>query len=163
MPLGSRDRETFSSRLGLVLTTVGVAAGLGNVWRFPYMAGQFGGGAFVLVHVAAAMLIGVPALAAEWTLGLRSRSGPVTAYGRAGLPGGRAFGSGMQTLGALAAAVTVGWALDRSAALEELAAGVVEEPEARRLRLLLLWIRWVVPAAVLATGVWWMATEVIGG
>lgn len=66
-----------------------------------------------------------------------------------------------ETFGALVAAVTVGWALDRGAALEELAAGAGSGAEARRLRLLHLWIRWVVPAAVLAAGGWWVATEVL--
>lgn len=92
MPVTERRRETFGSRLGLVLTTVGVAVGLGNVWRFPYMTGQFGGAAFVAVYLAAALLVGVPALAAEWTLGRRTGRGPVGAFARAGLPGGRAMG-----------------------------------------------------------------------
>ena len=85
-------RETFGSRLGLLLTTVGVAVGLGNVWRFPYMAGEFGGSAFVALYLAAALLVGVPALVAEWTLGRATRRGPVGAFRRAGLPGGRALG-----------------------------------------------------------------------
>lgn len=85
-------RETFGSRLGLLLTTVGVAVGLGNVWRFPYMTGEFGGSAFVALYLAAALLVGVPALVAEWTLGRATRRGPVGAYRRAGLPGGRAVG-----------------------------------------------------------------------
>lgn len=85
-------RETFASRLGLLLTTVGVAVGLGNVWRFPYMTGEFGGAAFVLAYLAAALLVGVPGLVAEWTLGRRTRRGPVGAFERAGLPGGRALG-----------------------------------------------------------------------
>lgn len=71
---------------------IGVAVGLGNVWRFPYMAGRFGGAAFVLFYVAVITLVGIPALMAEWTLGRRTRRGPVGAYGAAGLPGGRALG-----------------------------------------------------------------------
>ena len=52
------QRETFSSRLGLLATMVGLAVGLGNVWRFPYMVGQFGGAAFILLYVGIAGLIG---------------------------------------------------------------------------------------------------------
>lgn len=87
-----RVRETFASRLGLVATMIGVAVGLGNVWRFPYMAGRFGGAAFLLFYLAMAALIGVPALMAEWALGRRTRRGPLGAYERAGLRGGRALG-----------------------------------------------------------------------
>jgi NSS family neurotransmitter:Na+ symporter len=85
-------RETYSSRLGLVLTMLGVTVGLGNVWRFPYMVGKFGGAAFVLVYLLAAALLGIPALAAEWVLGRHTRRGPVGAFERAGFPYGRAVG-----------------------------------------------------------------------
>ena len=53
MSAPSHGRETFASRLGMVVTMIGVAVGLGNVWRFPYMVGRFGGAAFVLVYVLA--------------------------------------------------------------------------------------------------------------
>lgn len=66
------------------------------------------------------------------------------------------FGSGMQTLGALVAAVTFGWALNRGAALRELA-GEGAEGSAR---LLYLWVRWVIPGAILAVGAWWVASQV---
>ncbi len=85
-------RETFSSRLTLLATMVGVAVGLGNVWRFPYMVGRFGGAAFVLLYLAFALLIGIPALMAEWTLGRNTQRGTVGAFERAGLPGGRILG-----------------------------------------------------------------------
>ena len=71
---------------------IGVAVGLGNVWRFPYMVGQFGGAPFVLVYVLAVVLLGVPALIAEWTLGRQTRRGPVGAFAAAGLPWGRQAG-----------------------------------------------------------------------
>lgn len=85
-------RETFTSRLGVLATMVGVAVGLGNVWRFPYMVGRYGGGAFVLLYVALAVLVGVPALMAEWSLGRHTRQGTLRAFRAAGLPGGRALG-----------------------------------------------------------------------
>jgi NSS family neurotransmitter:Na+ symporter len=71
---------------------IGVAVGLGNVWRFPYMLGSYGGAAFLLVYLVAALAIGVPALMAEWALGRHTRRGTVGAFERAGLPGGRAVG-----------------------------------------------------------------------
>ncbi len=92
VPGGPVTRETFSSRLSLVATMLGVAVGLGNVWRFPYMVGRFGGAAFVLLYLVFAVLIGVPALMAEWTLGRHTRRGTVGAFQRAGLPGGRVLG-----------------------------------------------------------------------
>ena len=88
----SSSRETFSTRFGLLATMIGVAVGLGNVWRFPYMVGQFGGAPFVLFYVLAVLLIGVPALMAEWTLGRHTRRGPVGAFQTAGLPFGRYVG-----------------------------------------------------------------------
>ena len=86
------QRETFTSRLGTLATMVGVAVGLGNVWRFPYMVGRYGGAAFVLLYVAIALLVGVPALMAEWSLGRHTRRGTLGAYDAVGLPGGRAVG-----------------------------------------------------------------------
>ena len=85
-------RETFASRLGFIATMIGVAVGLGNVWRFPYMVGRFGGAAFVLVYLLLALVIGVPALMAEWSLGRHTRQGSVGAFEAAGLPGGRKLG-----------------------------------------------------------------------
>lgn len=85
-------RETFATRFGTVASMIGVAVGLGNLWRFPYMAGEFGGTAFVAFYLVVVAAIGVPGLMAEWTLGRHTRRGPVGAFERAGLPGGRAVG-----------------------------------------------------------------------
>ena len=85
-------RETFGSRLGLLATMVGLAVGLGNVWRFPYMVGQFGGAAFILLYLLIAALVAVPALMGEWSLGRHTRLGTLGAYERVGVPGGRALG-----------------------------------------------------------------------
>lgn len=76
----------------MLATMVGVAVGLGNVWRFPYMVGKFGGASFVLVYVLAVVLLGVPVLMAEWLLGRTTRRGPVGAFAAIGFPGGRAVG-----------------------------------------------------------------------
>ncbi len=85
-------RETFSSRFGLLATMIGVAVGLGNVWRFPYMVGRFGGASFVVVYALLVAFLGIPALLAEWSLGRETRRGPVGAFRLAGLPAGQAVG-----------------------------------------------------------------------
>ncbi len=111
-------RATFASRLGLVVTMIGVAVGLGNVWRFPYMVGRYGGAPFVLVYVLATLLVGVPALMAEWTLGRATRRGPVGAFERAGLPFGRPLGWFFFAVVAAATAYytnAVGWVLYHAA------------------------------------------------
>jgi NSS family neurotransmitter:Na+ symporter len=91
--IGSDEkRETFASRFGAIITMVGFALGLGNVWRFPYMVGRFGGAAFVLFYILVVLVIGVPGLMAETALGRHTRRGTVGAFERAGLPAGRAVG-----------------------------------------------------------------------
>lgn len=74
--------ERFSGRMAAWLAMVGVAVGLGNVWRFPYMMGQHGGSAFVLIYAALTVLLAVPVLAAEWALGRQYRMGPVPTFQR---------------------------------------------------------------------------------
>jgi neurotransmitter:Na+ symporter, NSS family len=110
----TEQRETFTSRLGAVVTMIGVAVGIGNIWRFPYMVGKFGGAAFVLLYVALVAAIGVPALMAEWALGRRTRRGPVGAFAAAGLPLGRAAGWLFFAVVAAATAyytAVIGWVL----------------------------------------------------
>jgi len=85
-------RETFGSAIGTLLTLVGVAVGLGNVWRFPYLVGRYGGAAFVAVYLISVILIGVPGLMAEWAIGRETRRGTVGAFAAAGVPGGKAIG-----------------------------------------------------------------------
>ncbi|MES2177601.1 MAG: sodium-dependent transporter [Gemmatimonadota bacterium] len=88
----AQTRETFASRFGTLMTIVGVALGLGNVWRFPYMVGKFGGAAFVLFYVLISVVIGVPALMAEFALGRHTRRGPLGAFAGGGLPFGKQVG-----------------------------------------------------------------------
>jgi len=85
-------RETFSSVFGVVMTMIGVAVGLGAFWRFPYMAGRFGGSAFVLFYLLITLFIGIPALMAEWTLGRHTGRGTLGSFEKGGFPGGRWFG-----------------------------------------------------------------------
>lgn len=87
------NRETFTSRLTTLLAMVGVAVGLGNVWRFPYMMGQFGGSAFLFVYLGFVLLFAIPALMGEWALGRETRRGPMGAFTAAFGPAGRWIGA----------------------------------------------------------------------
>ena len=62
-----KERGNFGSKLGIVLATAGSAVGLGNVWRFPYMAGENGGAAFILIYIACILVLGVPGMDARKT------------------------------------------------------------------------------------------------
>lgn len=125
-------RETFTgSRFGTVATTIGVAVGLGNLWRFPYMVGEFGGSAFVAFYLLAVVAVGVPGLAAEWLLGRHTQRGPVGAFERAGFPGGRALGW-IFYVGVTAAtgyyAAVIGWTAWHGAAEFARALGLTLDP-----------------------------------
>lgn len=71
---------------------IGVAVGLGAVWRFPYMVGRYGGAAFVLFYLGVVLVVGIPSLMAEWLLGYTTQRGPLGAFERGGLPGGKYIG-----------------------------------------------------------------------
>ena len=88
-----RREERFSTGFGSAMALIGVSVGLANVWRFPYMAGEYGGGAFVALYLLLVGLLGAPALIAEWSLGRLSRGGPGTAFRRIGMPFGGAIGA----------------------------------------------------------------------
>ena len=91
--IAPEKRETFASNFGLLMTMIGVAVGLGAVWRFPYMVGKFGGAAFVLFYMMIVFFIGIPALMAEWTLGRHTRRGTLGAFKKGGFPGGKYVGA----------------------------------------------------------------------
>jgi NSS family neurotransmitter:Na+ symporter len=76
----SSNRPIFSSRLATIVTMIGVSVGLGNVWRFPYMMGEYGGSAFLIVYLFFTFLFAVPAVTAEWGLGRTTRQGPIGAF-----------------------------------------------------------------------------------
>jgi len=73
-------RQQFSSRFATLLAMAAFAVGVGNVWRFPYMMGQNGGSAFLLIYLVFIMALAVPALVSEWAFGRATQSGPVTAF-----------------------------------------------------------------------------------
>ena len=81
------ERETLKSRLGFILLSAGCAIGIGNVWKFPYMAGQGGGGAFVLFYLLFLVILGLPIMTMEFAVGRASRKSPVRAYQALEKPG----------------------------------------------------------------------------
>lgn len=109
----------WSSRAAFIAAAVGSAVGLGNIWKFPYMAGVSGGGAFVLMYLGFVALVGVPVLIAELTLGRHGGPSVVRALGRlaGGVRGGRAWNLlgwsvALTALGVLSFySVVAGWAL----------------------------------------------------
>ena len=80
-------RERLSSRLGFILLSAGCAIGCGNVWKFPWMAGQYGGGSFVLVYALCLILLGLPVMIMEFALGRASQASPVKMYQKLEKPG----------------------------------------------------------------------------
>jgi NSS family neurotransmitter:Na+ symporter len=116
----TEPRGQWSGRMGFILAAAGSAIGLGNLWKFPYMTYENRGGAFVLVYIAAVVLVGVPIMMAEVLLGRRTRRCPVGAYLVASKkrPGGRTWVS-VGYLGVFAGfvilsyySVVAGWTLD---------------------------------------------------
>ena len=73
-------REQFSSRLGFILVSAGCAIGLGNVWKFPYMCGQYGGGIFIAFYLLFLVIMGIPILVSEFAMGRGSKAGIATAF-----------------------------------------------------------------------------------
>jgi len=80
-------REKLKSRLGFILLSAGCAIGIGNVWKFPYMAGQGGGGAFVIFYILFLVILGLPIMCMEFSVGRASQKSPVKAYQELEKPG----------------------------------------------------------------------------
>lgn len=81
------EREKLGSRLGFILLSAGCAIGVGNVWKFPWMAGEYGGGAFVFIYLIFLVLLGLPVMVVEFSLGRASKSSPVALYQKLEKPG----------------------------------------------------------------------------
>ncbi len=92
------QRERLGSRLGFILLSAGCAIGVGNVWKFPWMAGQYGGGAFVAVYLLFLVLLGLPVMVMEFSLGRASQSSPVGLYQKLEKPGQKWHIHGYATL-----------------------------------------------------------------
>ena len=76
----SEKRETFSSPLAIFFATLGSAVGLGNIWKFPYMVGANGGGAFLIVYIICILLVGLPIMISEFFIGKSTRKSPILAF-----------------------------------------------------------------------------------
>ena len=73
-------RDSFGSKIGAILVAAGSAIGLGSIWRFPYMTGENGGGAFLLVYLLSMLIVGIPVMLSEFAIGTYTRKSPVKAY-----------------------------------------------------------------------------------
>ena len=73
-------REKFSSRLGFILVSAGCAIGIGNVWKFPYMCGEYGGAAFILIYLLFLLIMGIPAMVCEFSIGRGSKKSVAMAF-----------------------------------------------------------------------------------
>lgn len=80
----NEKRSTFSGKLGLVLSAAGASVGLGNIWRFPYLAAKYGGGIFLLIYIILALTFGYTMIIAETTIGRMTRKSPVGAFRKFG-------------------------------------------------------------------------------
>ncbi len=116
---GRAPQQQWSTRISFVLAAAGAAVGLGNIWKFPYIAGENGGGAFILVYLACIALLGVPMLMAEVLIGRRGQQNPVNAMAAlAQEAGARPVWKNVGRLGVLTGflllsfyVVVAGWAL----------------------------------------------------
>ena len=85
-------RSAFSGKIGFVLSAAGASVGLGNIWRFPYLAAKYGGGIFLLIYIILAFTFGYTMIIAETALGRMTKKSPVGAYASFGKGKGRSFG-----------------------------------------------------------------------
>ena len=105
----SNERGNFGTKIGVILATAGSAVGLGNIWRFPYMTGQNGGAAFIILYFVCVLLLGIPGMLGEFIVGRHSASNAARAYGRMSFIGYMGVITSMIILGFYA--VVAGWCL----------------------------------------------------
>ncbi len=113
----AEQRSQWGSRLGFVLAAAGSAVGLGNIWKFPYITGENGGGLFVLIYLVCIALVGIPIMMAEIMIGRAAQKQPVVAFST--LQGKKTAWAGVGWLGIIAGfvilsyyIVVAGWAMD---------------------------------------------------
>ena len=82
-----KERERLGSRMGFIMLSAGCAIGCGNVWKFPWMCGQNGGGSFMLVYILCLLLLGIPAMVMEFSVGRAAQSSPIKMYKKLEKPG----------------------------------------------------------------------------
>lgn len=78
------ERANFKNTLGIILATAGSAVGLGNVWRFPYIAGENGGASYIIIYIICVLLLGIPCMVSEFIIGRHSASNTARAYNKMG-------------------------------------------------------------------------------
>lgn len=93
VPVEMADRETWATRLGFILASIGSAVGLGNIWRFPFQTATNGGAAFLVVYLVAVVVIGIPAVLAEFVIGRRANLNAIDAFDRLNRPRWKAVGA----------------------------------------------------------------------
>ena len=92
MSKNHKKRSSFSGKLGFVLSAAGASVGLGNIWRFPYLAAKYGGGIFLLIYILLALTFGYTMIVAETSIGRMTKKSPVGAYHTFGKSGWFSFG-----------------------------------------------------------------------
>ncbi len=115
-----KSHDTWSSKPAFLLATVGAAVGLGNLWRFPFVAGENGGGAFVLVYLACVLLLGIPIMMAELAIGRRGGRSPLSTMRKLSTDEGASrrwqvigwLSIGIPLIGLSYYSVVAGWAID---------------------------------------------------
>ncbi len=114
--MAQAKREQWGSKIGFILAAAGSAIGLGNIWKFPYITGQYGGAAFILIYLICTAIIGLPVLMAEVLIGRTTQKNPVGAFKK--LSEGSKFWTAIGGMGVAAGfiilsyyAVVAGWAL----------------------------------------------------
>jgi len=80
-------RAQWGSKIGFILAAAGSAVGLGNIWKFPGKAYEGGGGAYILIYLAIVLLIGIPVMLSELTIGRGAQANAIDSYGKLGHPG----------------------------------------------------------------------------
>ena len=100
------ERGSFGTKIGVVLATAGSAVGLGNIWRFPYVTGQDGGAAFIIVYLLCIVVLGVPGMVAEFIVGRHGSANAARSYASAG--GGKAWGV-VGFIGAMTSLIILGF------------------------------------------------------
>ncbi len=87
--MSQSERGNFASKMGIILATAGSAVGLGNIWRFPYMAGENGGAVFILIYIFCVLMLGIPCMISEFIIGRHAQSNTARAYRK--ISGGTAW------------------------------------------------------------------------
>ena len=105
--MSQQERGNFATKLGIILATAGSAVGLGNVWRFPYMAGHNGGAAFIMIYFVCILMLGIPGMVSEFIIGRHSQANAARAYHH--ISGGRRLWQMVGYLGILTASIILGF------------------------------------------------------